>query len=135
MLGECAADSALCAELPEERYLGIGISIELVDANYGDYAALRNVLDVVEEVLAALFEQLQVLLGVFLGKRSSGNDSRAAAVHLECSDSSNYYGAVRLEAGESALYVPELLETDVSRESGLCYVIIEQLESQSVAYD
>ena len=135
VLGQCAAYSALCAESSEELDFLVGVGVELVDADYGDYAALRNVLDVVEEVLAALLEQLQVLLGVFLRERSSGNDSRSAAVHLECADGGNDYGAVRLEAGQSALYVPELLETDVCSEAGLSYVIVEQLECKSVAYD
>ena len=86
-----------------------------------------------EQVAGALFQELEVLLGVFLRKGSARGDLRAAAVHLERADGRDQNGDVRGQAGQTGLDVPELLEADVGSEAGLGDMVVEQLESQTVS--
>ena len=87
----------------------------------------------VEQVAGALFQELEVLLGVFLGKGSARGNLRAAAVHLERADGRNQNGDVRGQAGKTGLDVPELLEADVGSEAGLGDMVIEELQGQTVS--
>ena len=99
VVGQCAADTLLLAELADEGDLGVGVGIELVDADDRYNAGLLDGIDVVEQVLAALFQQLKVLLGVLRGEGTTGNDRRTAAVHLERADGRDQNGDVRGQTG------------------------------------
>ena len=88
-----------------------------------------------EQVAGALFQELEVLLGVFLGKGSARGDLRAAAVHLERADGRDQNGDVRGQAGQTGLDVPELFKADVGSEAGLGDVVVKELQSQTVSDD
>lgn len=67
----------------------------------------------------ALLEDLQVLIGVDVGKGLAGGDFRTTAVHLESSDGCDNDDSVGLKARSAALDVAEFLHTDVSTETSL----------------
>ena len=46
-------------------------------------------------------------------------------MHLQGADGGGEHGYVRLKAAVAALYIPELLKTDVSGEAALGDVIVE----------
>ena len=133
VVGLGAADTVLLAELLEQSDLGVGIGVEAVDADDRVDAGLLDGVDMVEQVAGALFQKLEVLLGVLLGQRCARGDLRAAAVHLERADGRDQNGDVRGQAGKTGLDVPELFKADVGSEAGLGDMIVEQLEGQTVS--
>ena len=88
----------LGAELLEKRDFRVGIGVEAVDADDRVDAGLLDGVDMVEQVAGALFQKLEVLLGVLLGERGARGDLRAAAVHLERADGRDQDGDVRGQA-------------------------------------
>ena len=135
MVGLRAADAVFLAELLEKGDLRVGVGVEAVDADNRVDAGLLDGVHMMEQVAGALFQKLEVLLGVFLRQGSARGDLRAAAVHLERADGRDQNGDVRGQAGQTGLDVPELLKADVGSEAGLGDVIVEQLQSQTVSDD
>ena len=135
MVGSGAADALLLAEALDQLDLGVGVGVELVDADDGLDAGLLDGVHMVEQVLAALLQELQVLGLVLLGQGLAGHDSRAAAVHLQSADGADQDGDVGGQAAEAGLDVPELLKADIGSEAGLSDMVVEQLEGQTVADD
>mmetsp|Transcript_44342 Transcript_44342/g.73591 ORF Transcript_44342/g.73591 Transcript_44342/m.73591 type:complete len:668 (-) Transcript_44342:90-2093(-) len=99
--------------------LRLGVSDELVDGDYGVYAELARVLDVLGQVGAAGAHQLQVFLLVHLGQRRAGLHLGPAAVHLQRAHGGHNHGAVGHQPAVPALDVEELLHADVRPEAGL----------------
>ena len=128
VVGLRAAHAVLLAELLQQGDLSGGGGVEAVDADNRDDAGLLDGVHMVEQVLAALLQQLQVLLGVLLGQGPAGHHGGAAAVHLQGADGSHQHGHVGSQAAEAGLDVPELLKADVGSEAGLGDVIVEQLQ-------
>ena len=83
---------------------------EAVDGHDDLDAELARVLDVLRQVLAALPESHEVLLGVRLVQRLSGRHVWSTAVHLQCASRRDNDNGVRLQAAGAALDVAELLE-------------------------
>ena len=135
VIGSGAADTLLLAKPLDQLDFCFGIGVELVDADDGLDAGLLHGVDMVEQVLAALLQQLKILGLVLFGQRLAGNNSRAAAVHLEGADGADQNGNVGSQAAEASLDVPELLEADIRSEAGLSDMIVEQLEGETVADD
>ena len=71
VVGLGAADTVLLAELLQQRDLRVGIGVEAVDADDRVDAGLLDGVDMVEQVAGALFQKLEVLLGVLLGSRGA----------------------------------------------------------------
>ena len=65
MVGLGAADAMLGAELLEKRDFRVGVGVEAVDADDRVDAGLLDGVDMMEQVAGALFQELEVLLGVF----------------------------------------------------------------------
>ena len=133
VVGQGAAHTLLLAQLADQSDLIVRIGVELVDADHRDDAGLLDGVHMVEQVLAALLQQLQVLLGVLRGQGTAGDNGGAAAVHLQSPDGGHQHGHVGGQAGEAGLYVPELLKTDVGSKAGLGDMVIKQLQSQTIA--
>ncbi len=72
VVGLGAADAVLLAELLQQGDLGVGIGVEAVDADDRVDAGLLDGVDMVEQVAGALFQKLEVLLGVLLGSGAPG---------------------------------------------------------------
>ena len=125
----------LLAELLEKGDLRVGVGVEAVDADDRVDAGLFDGVHMMEQVAGALFQKLEVLLGVFLRQGSARGDLRAAAVHLERADGRDQNRDVRGQAGQTGLDVPELFKADVGSEAGLGDMVIEQLECQTVSDD
>jgi len=135
VLAQRATYVLLFAQALDEVDLFLGVRIELVDADHGLDPGFLNIVDMMEQVAAAFFEQAEVLFGVLRRQRFPRYDRRAAAVHLQGADCGHEYGDVGLEAGQTAFDIPEFLKSDVSGEAGLGHVIIEELETDAVADD
>ena len=135
VVGLGTADTPLSAQPLQQRHLGIGIGVEPVDADNRVDAGLLDGIDMVEQVAGTLFQQLQILLGVFLRKGRAGGDLGAAAVHLQGPDGGNQNGNIGSQAGQTALDVPEFFKSDVGGKAGLGDVIIKQLQCQPVGDD
>ena len=133
VVGQSAAHAMVSTQLPQQSDFGLGVGVELVDAHHGHDAGLLDGGNMVEQVLGALLQQLQVLLGVLHRQGTAGNHGGSAAVHLQSTDGGNQNGNVGGQAGQTALDVPELLEADVGSEAGLGHVVVKQLQSQTVA--
>ncbi len=83
-------------------------------------------------VLAAFFNQLDVLLGVRIVKRFAGNNFRAAAMHLQGTDCCGEDGDMRLKTRVAALDVPEFLETDVCGKAGFGDIVVKEFEGDTI---
>ena len=86
VLGQGAADAALFAEPADELNFCIRVRVELVDADDRFNAGFNDVVDVVEQVFAALFQELEVFRRIGVRQRTAGYDFRSAAVHLQSTD-------------------------------------------------
>jgi hypothetical protein len=126
---------AASAALRTMAHFGVGIGVEPVDADHRVDAGLADDADHVDHVLAALFHQFEVLLGVGFIHGFSGNDLGAAAMHFQGADGGGQYGDVGFQAGEAAFHVPEFLETDIGGKSGLGDVVVEALQADAVGDD
>ena len=80
-------------------------------------------------------EQGQVLLGVGPVQGAAGDDSGATAVGLERPNGGDQNHAIRLEAGDTALDVEELLHAHVGPESRLGHHVVPEVESHPVGQD
>ena len=89
----------------------------------------------VQQIGAACLQQSEILPCIRLRQRSSRDDLRAAAVHLQGADGGHQHRHVRLQPGQAALDIPELFEADVGGEAGLGDMVIKQLQPQTVADD
>ena len=88
VLGQCAANIVFSAESADQFHFRIRIRIELVDAYDRFDTGLLHILHMVEQILAALLQKLQILAGVLLRKRLARLDLRSASVHLQGTDRS-----------------------------------------------
>ena len=88
-----------------------------------------------EEVVAAFFEQAEILLRVGFVQFQAGLDFRAAAVHLEGADGGDDDDGVRFQAGITAFQIPELFKTEVSAEAGFRDVVFGKGGSDLVRDD
>ena len=88
VFGQCAADIVLCTESADQFHFRIRVRIELVDAYDRFDTGLLHILHMVEQILAALLQKLQILAGVLLRKRLARLDLRSASVHLQGTDRS-----------------------------------------------
>ena len=135
VFGQRAAYIVLCTQPADQFHFRVCIRIELIDAYHRFDAGLLHIFHMMEQILTALLQKLQVLCGIFLRKRLAGLDLRSAAVHLQGTDRGDKDRNVRLEARQAALDIPELLETDIRGEAGLRHVVIKQLQTQTVSDD
>ena len=74
----------------------------------------------VQQIGAACLQQGEILPCIRLRQRSSRDDLRAAAVHLERADSGNNDHRVWRESRHAALYIEELFGAEICAESCLC---------------
>ena len=85
-----------------------------------------------QHVGQAGLDQLEVLPPVLFRERQAGDHFRPAAVHLQRAHRTHQHRAVRGQAAEPTLQIPELLEPDVRGKAALGDVIVGKLQRHPV---
>ena len=88
-------------ELADQLDLSRRIVLEAIHADDHRNAELARVADVAQQVGAAFFEQVQILLRVLVRERLARDHLRPAAVHLERADGRHQHHAIRRQPASS----------------------------------
>lgn len=97
----------------------LGVGVEAVDADHRVDTGFPDDPDHVDHVLATLFHQFQVLLGVDFIHGDARGEFGAAAVHFERPDGGGEHGYVWFQAPEAGFNIPELLKGEFSYAGGV----------------
>mmetsp|Transcript_18917 Transcript_18917/g.38852 ORF Transcript_18917/g.38852 Transcript_18917/m.38852 type:complete len:357 (-) Transcript_18917:784-1854(-) len=98
---------------------GVGVRFELVDGDNDIDTELSSVFDVLLQIDASLFQQLDVFFRVFFLEGFAGRYWRTATVHFQGTDGCNNHGRFWFQSAVPALDVEKFFHPDVSPESSL----------------
>ncbi|MBA7663147.1 hypothetical protein ES703_71186 [subsurface metagenome] len=95
--------------LSDHSNLGIGVSVEAIDAHHRVNTGCSNDVDVVHHIGDALLQKSQVLFSVGIRQGYTSYHLRSTAMHLQRPDGSGEHRHMRLETAVATLDIPELL--------------------------
>ena len=132
MLGNGNTGACLLAEPAACGNFVLGVCVEGIDTYNRIDTGLLDCLDVMEEVCSSCLNPAHVLLAVLFRHGTAGAGNGSAAVTLEGADGCDNNRTVGLETAETALEVPELLESDVCTKTTLSYQVVTKLQADLV---